>query len=203
MKKLNLLKSLIMVMAVLLSTDKAFCEATAVQALYTLVQPTVAVEKTASVEVGNINPSNGNASELKSSFNLQSNDEQTFFVVYSKITILGGTQVSAFDTDGNLFFANTQIPPTETAVNNAKQGLIGNANVIGYKINLSGESITITSTTSATYKECFKITLADSETSGRLEQTVGGTPAPNTYLAGEDVSGSYAATVYVTAVTEI
>ena len=86
-----------MVMAVLLSTEKAFCEATAVQALYTLVQPTVAVEKMTSVEVGNINPSNGNASELKSSFNLQSNDEQTFFVVYSKITILGGTQVSAFD----------------------------------------------------------------------------------------------------------
>lgn len=193
-----------MVIAVLLSTvDKAFCEATAVQALYTLVQPTVAVEKTASVEAGNIDPSNGNASELKSSFNLQSNDEQTFFVVYSKITILGGTQVSAFDSDGNLFFANTQIPPTETAVNNAKQGLVGNANVIGYKINLSGEGIAIASTTSAIYNECFKITLATSETNGKLEQSIGGKPTPNTYQAGEDVSGNYSATVYVTAVTEL
>lgn len=203
MKKLNLLKSLIMVMAVLLSTEKAFCEATAVQALYTLVQPTVAVEKMTSVEVGNINPSNGNASELKSSFNLQSNDEQTFFVVYSKITILGGTQVSAFDLNGNLLFANTQIPPTETAVNNAKQGLIGNANVIGYKINLSGEGITITNTTSANYNECYKITLANSETNGKLEQSIGGKPAPNTYQAGEDVAGNYSATVYVTAITEL
>ena len=34
-------------MTVLLSTGKAFCEATAVQQVRTVVQPTVAVEKTA------------------------------------------------------------------------------------------------------------------------------------------------------------
>ena len=191
-------------MAVLIGTvDKAFCEATVVQQSRTVVQPTVAVEKVSSIEAGSINPSNGIASELTSSFNLQSNDDQTFFVVYSKITVLGGTQVSAFDSNGNLLFANVKNPPTVDAVNNAKQGISNNSNVIGYKMNLSGESIQITNTTSATYGECYKITLTDSETSGTLQQVVGGTPATNTYRVGEDMSGSYTAIVYVTAVTEI
>ena len=204
MKKLNLLKTLIITMAVLIGTvDKAFCEATVVQQARTVVQPTVAVEKVSSVETGSINPANGIASELTSSFNLQSNDDQTFFVVYSKITVLGGTQVSAFDANGNLLFGNTQYPPSVDAVNNAKQGVVNSPNVIGYKMKLSGESISITNVTSATYGECFKITLADSETSGTLQQVVGGNPATNTYRVGEDMSGNYVATVYVTAVSEL
>lgn len=203
MKKLNLLKSLIIVMAVLLSTGKAFCEATAVQENYTLVQPTVAVEKVSSIETGNINPSNGVASQLTSSFNLQSNDEETFFILYSTLAVAGGTTLSAFDASGNLYFANTNFPPTVVAVNNAKQGIAGNANVIGYKINLSGESIDITYTNSSIYSDSYKIMLSDSATAGTLSQSIGGTPAVNTYKVGEDMQGSYSATVYVTASTKI
>lgn len=203
MKKLNLLKSLILVISVLLSTGKAFCEATVVQQAYTVVQPTVAVEKISSMESGNINPETGVASDLSSSFSLQSNDEQTFFVVYSTLTTLEGTTVSAFDTNNNLFFANKENPPTIAAVNNAKQGVKGNMNVIGYKMSLTGENFNILFTDSSIYDDCYKVSLKETLTSGTLLQTVGGTPVVNTYGAGEDMSGSYIVTVYVTAATKI
>ena len=64
-------------MTVLLSMGKAFCEATAVQVGYTLVQSTVAVEKKSENVGGSIEPSNGNASTLSSTFNLKSNDGET------------------------------------------------------------------------------------------------------------------------------
>ena len=203
MKKLNLLKSLIIVISVLISTGKAFCEATVVQQSVTVVQPTVAVEKLSSVESGNINPSNGMASELTSLFNLNSNDEEIFFVIYSTLITAGGTNMSAFDESGHLYFANIDNPPTIEAVNNAKQGIDGNANVIGYDINLSGENITISEVNSSIYNESYKINLAESATSGSLNQTIGGVPTANTYKVGEDMQGSYSAVVYITATSQI
>lgn len=203
MKKLNLLKSLIVIMTVFLSTGKAFCEATAVQSCRTIVQPTVAVEKISSIESGNINPESGVASNLSSSFNLKTNDNETFFVVYSTITTSEGTTVSAFDENNNLLFANKENPPTITAVNKAKQGIRGNMNVIAYKMSLTSEDFDILFTESSLYEDCYKVSLKETLTSGTLLQTVGGTPAINTYGAGEDMSGNYAVTVFVTAATKI
>ena len=203
MKKLNLLKSLIMVMAVLLSTGKAFCEATAVQQVRTVVQPTVAVEKTSEPESGSINPSlAGESTILTSSFKLQANDEKTFFVVYSRIQVEGGQTVSAFDLSGNLMFANTSILPTTADANNARASVAGNANIIVYPFELSGENIDTSFTKSDEYKECYKVTLEDPLTTGNLTQTVGGTPITNTFST-RDKAGTYQATVYVSAVSEL
>lgn len=204
MKKLNLLKSLIITMAVLLGTvDKAFCEATAVQQSRTVVQSTVVVEKTSEPEIGYINTSSGGeASTLISTFKLQANDEKTFFVVYSNIQVDGEQTTSAFDGAGNLLFGNTSILPTGEDVKNAKAGVSGNANVIAYPFVLNGENIEATSAVSETYKECYKVILEDPLTFGTLTQTVGGTPAPNTFST-RDQAGTYKATVYVSAVTEL
>lgn len=203
MKKLNLLKILIMITTVLLSTGKAFCEATAVQASYTLVQSTVAVEKTASTESGGIDPSvEGKSTVLSSSFKLQANNESTFFIVYSTLQTDGGQTMSAFDSTGNLMFANISILPSENDVNNAKLGIAGNANVIVYPFKLSGENIEVQYTTSEDYEECYKVTLQDPLTVGVLNQTVGGMPVANTYST-RDQKGTYSATVYVTATGEL
>ena len=192
-----------MVMSVLLSTGKAFCEATTVQASYTLVQSTVAVEKTTSLESGNIDPTlGGKATTLTSSFNLQANNESTFFIVYSNVQVEGGQKMSAFDSAGNLLFANTTYLPTETDINNAKIGNSANANVIVYPFSLSGENIETTYTSSEDYENCYKVTLTDPLVKGVLNQTVGGMPVVNTYST-RDKSGIYSATVYVTAATEI
>lgn len=203
MKELNLLKSLILVMTVLLSTGKAFCEATAVQQVQTVVQPTVAVEKTAIKISGDINPSlGGEATTLSSSFSLKSNDEKTFFVVYSRIQVEGDQEASAFDENGDLLFANTSRLPKLSDVNNAKTGVSSNANVIVYPFNISGENVETIYTSSENYKECYKVTLENQLLTGTLNQTVGGSPVPNTYST-RDEKGLYSATVYVTAVTEL
>lgn len=192
-----------MVIAVLLSTGKAFCEATAVQQSRTVVQSTVAVEKTAEPQSGNIDPSlKGKATTLTSSFKLQANDGATFFVVYSTIQVDGAQVKSAFDGNGNLLFGNTSILPTTDDVKNAKAGVDGNANVIAYPFTLSGDNIKAESATSDKYEECYKVILEEPLEFGNLIQTVGGTPAPNTYST-RDKAGIYKATVYVSAVTEL
>lgn len=193
-----------MVIAVLFGTvDKAFCEATAVQASYTLVRSTVAVENSPILVGGDINPSlEGDATVLSSSFDLKANDEKTFFVVYSRIQIDGDQTVSAFDENGNLLFANTSRLPQTSDVASAKAGLAGNANVIVYPFNLKGENIEVLYTDSETYKECYKVTLQNPLETGVLNQTVGGAPIPNTFST-RDEKGTYSATVYVNAVTEL
>ena len=203
MKKLNLLKSLIIVMSVLLSTGKAFCEATAVQTVNTVVQPTVAVQKLSSVEAGSIDPSSGEASLLTSSFKLLSNDEETFFVMYATLIIEDGTTVSAFDRNGNLLFGNVDHPPKEVAVSCAKLANAKSANVIAYKVNFTGEKVDIKYVESPIYKDCYKITLTDSATIGTFEQNVGGAPTQNSYTLGEDMNGNYSAVVYLTATTKL
>ena len=190
-------------MAVLLGAEKAFCEATAVQASYTLVQSTVAVEKNASVISGNINSNlDGKSDILSSSFDLQSNDEKTFFIVYSTLQVSGGELVSAFDVYGNLMFANTTFLPTVDDVDNARIANRGNGNVIVYPFKLEGENIEAIFTASRIYKECYMVTLPEPLVPGVLVQTVGGNPIPNTYST-RDRAGKYSATVYVTAATEL
>lgn len=203
MKKLNLLKSLILLVTVLFGTEKAFCEATAVQASYTLVRSTVAVENTASSVSGSIDPSlEGKASNLTSSFNLKANDDKTFFVVYSRIQVDDGGSISAFDQSGNLIFGNTTRLPQASDVEKARIGTIGNANVIAYPFRLSGENISTSYTSSEEYKECYKVTLQDPLTAGVLNQSVGGMPVANTFST-RDEKGLYSATVYITTATEL
>lgn len=204
MKKLNLLKSIILVTAVLTGTVQAFGYATTEQAINTSVQTAVAIEKTASNEAGTIEPSTGAITgEISSSFNLKTNETNSYdFIVYSKILTTDG-EISAFDSRGNLLFGNTTSLPTSTAVANAKSGSGANANVIGYRINLTvGEDMSIDLTNLESYDECYKINFTGSATEGTLTQNISGSPAVNTYSIGEDTSGVYSSTVYITAISK-
>ena len=204
MKKLNLLKTLILVVSVLFSTQKAFCEATAVQMAETSVQPTVAIEKTSNNNEGSINPKTGDiTSDLTSTFNLKINDTNNYdFIIYSTITSASGAE-PAFDTNGNLLFANTTILPLTSAVSNAKQNIKGNPNVIVYPFNLSLDTdMTKSFTTREGYDKCYTINFINSAMEGDITQTIGGSAITNTYSMGEDIAGVYKATVYVTAVAK-
>ena len=64
------------------------------------------------------------------------------------------------------------------------------------------ENVEITEEQSEKYNECYKVILENSLSYGILNQTVGGTPAANTFST-RDEAGSYKATVYVSAVTEL
>ena len=191
-------------MSVLFSTQEAFSQASTVQTLATSVQTAVAVEKLTSPSPGTINPENGEISgSLTSSFKLKSNDENSYeFVMYSSIQTSDKT-VSAFDVNGNLLFANTRFLPLSSAVENARNNVAGNANVIGYPFKVTlDDNMTINFTTDQDYNECYKINFKTGAATGNMVQTVTGSPTLNTYGGYEDLSGTYRATVYITAIAK-
>ena len=131
MKKFNILKFLILVTIVLLSTKNTFASTSVVQTLSVSAQPTVAITKTSnSIETGEINPETGNHSGLNVSFNLQTNgtDDDYIFIVGSKITSYGNQEVSAYTADGKgLLFARNDSEehfPSQQAIENAIKGSV-------------------------------------------------------------------------------
>lgn len=211
MKKLILLNSLILVICVLLSTPKAFAEATAVQALYSSVPSAVAISKTETNTQGNIDPASGNIlNDLKTSFNLSINSSEGEtksydFYFYSRVKTVDSEE-SAFGGNGIILFGNTSSLPTTTAVSNARNGIIGNADVIGYYVKMepsSANDMTVEFMTSSDYKECYKVGFQNGATTGTIEQTINGSAVAGTYSLGEDSSGPYSVTVYVTALQKL
>lgn len=196
--------TLILILVVLFSTQEAFSQASAGQMLRTSVQPAVAIEKISSVENGSITATKGEISgSLSSSYKLQVNDGENYdFIIYA--TLLTATDtVSAFDKNGDLLFSNNNNLPTNSAVENARTNIEANANVIGYPFEITiDENMSLNFTTDKTYSECYKVNLTNSATSGNLLQTVSGAPTTNTYSLGEDLAGTYKATVYITAVAK-
>ena len=108
MKKHSLLISLILLTAVLNSTDKAFGYAEVEQAVNLSVQPAVAIQKTISIENGTINPRTGVHTGLNASFSVQTNgtDDDYDFIIGSKIQSAEGNEVSAYTNKGELLFEN-------------------------------------------------------------------------------------------------
>lgn len=187
-------------------TAKAFGDASVEQMLNTSVPPAVAIEKTASLENGSINPETGTHTGLSASFKIQTNgtDEDYDFIVGAKINTMDG-EVSGYTENGALLFTNTTVLPTSSAVNNAKVGGKDNRNVIAYPITMN-----ITDPMSVTYDSsratdegngCYVIKI-NSANEGTLTQNVGGTPVANTYSIGQDEAGTYKATVYLTTVSK-
>jgi hypothetical protein len=213
LKKQNLLNILILVTAVLASTVKAFATGEAIQTLTVSVPPSVAVEKSVSLQVGEIDPETGSHSGLNASFNLQTNgtDDDYIFIVGSKIISSDNVEVPAFTNDGQgLLFGRVgeeEFLPTEAAIQDARNGGSNNANIIVYPIsemsitspmtvefvnglNVEGDSI-----------NCYQVKLNDGK-EATLKQTIGGTPVPGSYKAGQDKAGSYKAVVYLTAISK-
>ena len=187
-------------------TAKAFGDASVEQMLNTSVPPAVAIEKTASLENGSINPETGTHTGLSASFKIQTNgtDEDYDFIVGAKINTMDG-EVSGYTENGALLFTNTTVLPTSSAVNNAKVGGKDNRNVIAYPITMNiTDPMSVTYDSSRTTDEgkgCYVIKI-NSANEGTLTQSVGGTPVANTYSIGQDEAGTYKATVYLTTVSK-
>lgn len=200
-------------MAVLTSTVTGYATTSAVQTLSVSVQPTVAIEKSTSTQVGEINPETGAHSGLNASFNLQTNgtDDDYIFIVGSKILSSDNTEVSAYTSDGQgLLFGRVgeeEFLPTASAIQDARNGGSNNANVIVYPIS----SMTIDSPMTVNFVngldvegnaiDCYQVKL-NSGKEGTLRQTVGGSPINESYRAGQDKAGSYKAVVYFTAISK-
>lgn len=210
MKKLNLLKTLILVITVLTGTVEAFATATEVRTLTVSAQEAVTIEKLANCNESNtIDAATGIHTGLNASFLLQVNDINTedVFIVGSKITAQGGEIVSAFSNDGTalLFgrYNEEEHFPTLDAIENAKAGGSNNANVIAYPIS----KMTITAPMTMVYNASivteegtvggYVINLNES-TTATIEQIIGGSPYGETYSGGQDMAGDYKSTVFFT-----
>ena len=198
-------------MSVLFNTPKAFAEATTVQTLYSSVPSAVAINKTETNTQGNIDPVSGNIlNDLKTSFILSINstegETKSFdFYFYARVKTVDGEE-SAFGPNGIILFGNNSSFPTQTAVNNARNGISGNIDVIGYKVKMtpsSSNDMVIEYTSTSEYQECYKVSFQNGATNGTVEQIINGSPVTGTYLIGEDSSGPYSTTVYITAMQKL
>ncbi len=198
-------------MSVLFNTPKAFAEATAVQTLYSSVPSAVAINKTETNTQGNIDPVSGNIlNDLKTSFNLSINSSEgetkTYdFYFYARVKTIDGEE-SAFGPNDIILFGNTSSFPSQTAVNNAKNGISENMDVIGYKVKMipsSNNDMVVEYTSTSEYQECYKVSFQNGATNGTVEQIINGSPVTGTYLIGEDSSGPYSTTVYITAMQKL
>ncbi|MBQ4114139.1 hypothetical protein IJD34_01905 [bacterium] len=205
MKKQNLLKSLILVMAVLTGTVKAFGFTQAEQTAMLSVQSSVAITKSASsVETGSISPVDGSISnDIQASFILKTNDgtESSYkFLVASKIQTIEG-EVSAFSEDGSLVFANLGALPSISAVNDAKAHGNNNPNVIVYPITMNITSPMTIEFGTKSAPENYTISI-NGASEGTLNQILSRNPVQSTFSTGQDQAGSYQAIVYFTAIAQ-
>ena len=203
MKKQSLLTVLIIVTSVLIGTVEAFAYTEVGQTVVLSAQPAVSVKKESAKESGTIKAQDGSHEGMNASFLLQTNgtDEDYDFIVGSNIT-LGESLYSGFTKNGNLMFINMNTNPTSDAINDAIQEGYQNANVIAYPFEVS---VTAPMTASwgehSTHGKCYLIKVND-QSEGKIVQTVGGSPVPQSYKLGHDLAGSYQATVYITVVNK-
>ena len=128
-------------MSVLFNTPKAFAEATATQMLYSSVPSAVAINiRETSISSG-LEPQYGTIlNDLKSSFDLsintaESGDKTYDFYIFARVKTYEG-DASAFGPNGVIVFSNTSSLPTSSAVYNARYGINGNVDVIGYNVKM-------------------------------------------------------------------
>ena len=207
LKKHNLLTNLILIVTTLLSVGKVYAEAVVEQTGTLSAPPTVSIQKTASSEIGSINPRNGvNSGNLSASFYLQTNvyDDTRDFIIGSKVQILNGTEVTGYTNNGELIFTNTSSLPSFDSVENLKRGGDDNPNAIAYQVNF-----TIPNTMSISYDKsketnegfgCY-VLLVNETPEGTITQTVLPTPVSNSFSL-KDEAGSYKSTVYFTVVNK-
>lgn len=209
MEKRNLAKLLLLTVA-------AFCTNTAfgVEAellLGTEAPLTVSIEKSASsIESATIDAVDGvnKGTALQSVFTLQTNgtDDDYDIIMTSSVPISGGTTSGYAYLGGQpvMMFTNSTNLATESDISNLRSGGTSNCNVIAYPITVNTPS-PMTSQYYAdysTYGECIVIKL-NGGTSGNIKQTVGATPAVNTYRVGQDTAGTYRATVTISAYSKL
>lgn len=208
MKRLNSVKIILIMIAALYSGNNAYADTEVVQALRSLVQPTVTISKSAlCVEAASANPQTGALSNtLRSVFTLQTNgtDDDYDFIMTSSLIGDGGEPVSAYSNSGNILFGHTTNPPTSTAISNAKSGGTNNKNVIVYPVTATVKSpMTIEYRTNySTYGDCYVVKVNGSTDSTNISHSLSTLPVSGSYNIGQDESGSYQATVTFTAISK-
>ena len=147
---------------------------------------------------------NGTHTGLSTVFTLQTNggDDHFDYIITSSIITEEG-QVSAYGNDGRLLFAHMTVPPTASAVSNAKSGSGMSKNVFAYPTiaSATGGIQTEFKTNYKDYGNCYAIFVQKAKAAD-ITHTVQGTPSANTYEVGIDEAGNYKSTIMFTIVSK-
>ena len=198
-------------MSVLFNTPKAFAEATATQVLYSSVPSAVAIAIRETNTTSSLNPEYGTIlNDLKSSFDLsintaESGDKTYDFYIFARVRTYDG-EASAFGPNGVIVFSNTTSLPTSSAVYNARNGINGNVDVIGYNVQMLPDDenkMNVQFVPSSEFEEAYKISFKNNAISGTVDQIISGNALQTTFNSTEDSSGTYSVTVYVTALESL
>jgi len=170
----------------------------------TNVPYSASVTKKASTESVTMNAVNGTHTGLSTVFTLQTNggDDHFDYIITSSIITEEG-QVSAYGNDGRLLFAHMTVPPTASAVSNAKSGSGMSKNVFAYPTiaSATGGIQTEFKTNYKDYGNCYAIFVQKAKAAD-ITHTVQGTPSANTYEVGIDEAGNYKSTIMFTIVSK-
>lgn len=198
-------------MSVLFSTPKAFAEATATQMLRSSVPSAVAIGIREINTTSSLEPENGTIlNELKTSFDLDINtalsgDKAYDFYFYARVKTFDG-EASAFGPNGVILFGNTTSLPTASAVANARNGINGNVDVIGYNVKMlpdDANKMNVQFLTATEYEDAYKVNFKNDAISGTINQIIAGNALRTTFNSTEDSAGTYSVTVCVTALESL
>ena len=185
-------------------SQSVFADAEEEVVVVTNVPYTASVTKKASTESVTMNPVNGTHTGLSTVFTLQTNggDDHFDYIITSSIIGEGG-MVSGYGDDGRLLFAHTTVPPTASAISNAKNGTGKSKNVFAYPTiaSATGGIQTQFKTNYKDYGNCHAI-FVQKAVATDVTHTVQGTPCANTYEVGIDEAGDYKATIMFTIVSK-
>ncbi len=198
-----LVKTLILLICLMFG-NLVFAEVEEEVVVVTNVPYSASVTKKASTESVTMNAVNGTHTGLSTVFTLQTNggDDHFDYIITSSIITEEG-QVSAYGNDGRLLFAHMTVPPTASAVSNAKSGSGMSKNVFAYPTiaSATGGIQTEFKTNYKDYGNCYAIFVQKAKAAD-ITHTVQGTPSANTYEVGIDEAGNYKSTIMFTIVSK-
>ena len=205
--KNNIIKNLIVLSIITICGTKAYADAEGSMLLMVENPPTasITIDNARSTTTTAITSADtGMIGTFETVFNLETNgtDSDFDFVITSSITYNGGSE-SAYDSLGNILFTNTNAYalPDYAAVSQAKSRSGNNHNVVSYPVTITPDSPFTSSyePNYGTYGNSYVIRV-NGGTSGSITHTVEPAPVSGTYSKTGDASGTYQATITMSAV---
>ncbi len=216
MKIKNLSKLLILLLTVLTCNIQiVYSETEAESSTLLDVQQSVAISKEGnskeSAEI--IDVVTGTHSGLQSVFKLQTNltDEEYDFIITAKAQTVDG-EISAYTNNGELIFTRITTEtsavspyPSNSDVNNIKNGGNQNRNIIAYPVNIlftsENQMNSVFHTDYKNYGSCYSILINDNN-EAIITHFVSTKPVPGSYNITQDEAGTYQTVVTLSAVSK-
>jgi len=198
-------KTLLLMILLGITAPQSWGAAEFYQNLVTLTENVVEITPLSSNTGGEINPGTGAVTPISAKFNIKTNagESDYDFVLQATTKVQGGEEVNAYFVNGQsgyLILTNSSRRPDKSSVDNIKTSpsAAQNPNAIAWGVNVSSTGdIELKSSPQfgGVYYDITKASGADTV----VIQSISGAPYAGTYSINHDSSGTYDATVILSA----